>query len=88
MNDDGIYDEVVVALSESFLGYYKGESVAKDGEISEEFTFDFGDNVPSESDLEDYYVAVYAHRKAGARSTMDNIVTCGYGETVDYHYND
>lgn len=88
INDDGIYDEVVVALSESFIGYYKGETVAKDGEISEEFIFDFGENVPSASDLDGYYVAVYAHRKLGSDSTMDNIVTCGYGKTVDYHYND
>ena len=87
-NDDGIYDEVVVALSESFISYYKGESVEKDGEISEEFLFDFGDNVPSQADLDSYYVAVYAHRKTSEGSTMDNIVTCGYGESVDYHYND
>ena len=88
VNDDGIYDEVVLALSESFLGYYKGESVAKDAEISEEFSFDFGENVPSEETLKSYYVAVYAHRKTEKGSTMDNIVTCGYGKTVDYHYND
>ena len=87
-NDDGIFDEVVVALSESFLSYYKGESVEKDGEISEEFSFDFGENVPSQADLDSYYVAVYAHRKTSDGSTMDNIVTCGYGESVDYHYND
>jgi len=87
-NDDGIFDEVVVALSESFLSYYKGESVEKDGEISEEFSFDFGENVPSQADLDNYYVAVYAHRKTSDGSTMDNIVTCGYGESVDYHYND
>ena len=87
-NDDGIFDEVVVALSESFLSYFKGESVEKDGEISEEFSFDFGENVPSQADLDSYYVAVYAHRKTSDGSTMDNIVTCGYGESVDYHYND
>ena len=87
-NDDGIYNHVVVALSESFIGYYKGENVAKDAEISEEFTFDFGDKVPSEADLKGYYVAVYAHRKTDKGSVMDNIVTCGYGESVDYHLND
>lgn len=88
VNDDGIYDEVVVALSESFIGYYKGESVEKDGEISEEFSFDFGEKVPSQKELDSYYVAVYAHRKISEGSTMDNIVTCGYGQSVDYHYND
>ena len=88
VNDDGIYDEVVVALSESFIGYYKGESVEKDGEISEEFSFDFGEKVPSQKELDSYYVAVYAHRKTSEGSTMDNIVTCGYGQSVDYHYND
>ena len=87
VNDDGVYDEVVVALSESFVGYYKGEEVAKDAEISEEFAFDFGENVPSEAELKGYYVAVYAHRKADRGSVMDNIVTCAYGESTDYILN-
>ena len=88
MNNDGVYNEVAVALSESFLGYYKGETVAKDAEISEEFSFDFGDKVPSAEELKDYYVAVYAHRKTANGSVVDNIVTCAYGESVDYHLND
>ena len=88
MNNDGVYNEVAVALSESFLGYYKGETVAKDAEISEEFSFDFGDKVPSAEELKDYYVAVYAHRKTAKGSVVDNIVTCAYGESVDYHLND
>jgi hypothetical protein len=87
-NNDGIYNHVVVNASESFLAYYQGEEVAKDEEISEVFTFDFGENIPSEAQLKDYYVAVYAHRKTGRGSTMDNIVTCAYGESVDYHLND
>ena len=87
-NDDGVYDEVVMALSESFLAYYQGESVAAGAEISETFSFDFGQNVPSASDLSKYYVAVYAHKKVGNGSVMDNIVTCAYGKTVDYHLND
>ena len=88
MNDDGVYNEVAVALSESFLGYYKGETVAKDAEISEEFSFDFGDKVPSAEELKGFYVAVYAHRKTAEGSVVDNIVTCAYGQSVDYHLND
>lgn len=88
LDDSGVYDEVVVALSESFIGYYKGETVAADAEISETFTFDFGENVPSADALSEYYVAVYAHRKTSEGSMMDNIVVCGYGETVDYQLND
>ena len=88
MDDSGVYDEVVVDLSESFIGYYKGDEVAKDAEFSETFTFDFGESVPSASALEDYYVAVYVHRKTSDGSVLDNIVTCPYGETIDYHLND
>ena len=88
MNGDGVYNEVAVALSESFLGYYKGETVAKDAEISEEFSFDFGDKVPSAEELKGFYVAVYAHRKTAKGSVVDNIVTCAYGQSVDYHLND
>lgn len=88
VNDDGVYDEVVVALSESFVGYYKGETVTEGSEISETFSFDFGDSVPSAEVLNSYYVAVYAHRKADdGRSVMDNIVTCDYGKSVDYRLN-
>ena len=88
MNDDGVYNEVAVALSESFLGYYNGETVAQDAEISEVFSFDFGDKVPSAEELKDFYVAVYAHRKTAKGSVVDNIVTCAYGQSVDYHLND
>lgn len=88
LDDSGVYDEVVVALSESFIGYYKGEEVAEGAEVSETFTFDFGESVPSAADLENYYVAVYAHRKTADGSVMDNIVTCGYGKSVDYRLND
>ena len=88
VNNDGVYDEVAVALSESFLAYYQGEKVAEGEEITETFSFDFGENVPSASDLEGYYVAVYAHRKGAAGSVMDNIVTCGFGKSADYHLND
>lgn len=90
MNDDGVYDEVVVALSDSFLAYNSrnSDTLKKDEEVSREFAFDFGENLPSESELSDFYVAVYALRPDGDVSTMDNIVTCGYGETVDYHLND
>ena len=88
MNDDGVYNEVAVALSESFLGYYNGETVAQDAEISEEFSFDFSDKVPSAEELKGFYVAVYAHRKTAKGSVVDNIVTCAYGQSVDYHLND
>ena len=88
LNNTGIYDEVAVALSESFLAYYDGVEVAEGAEESETFSFDFGENIPSQADLANYYVAVYAHRKTSEGSVMDNIVTCAYGQTVDYQLND
>lgn len=90
MNDDGVYDEVVMALSDSFLSYNKDNSnTLKAGEeVTKQFSFDFGSKVPSESERKNYYVAVYALRMAGEVSTMDNIVTCDYGKTVDYRLND
>lgn len=92
MNDDGVYDEVVTGLSDSFVIYNKDsentDTVKANGEISRTFTFGFGSNVPSQSEAGSYYVAVYALRMDGEVSTMDNIVTCGYGKTVDYLLND
>ena len=88
INNDGVYDEVLVAMSESGIGYYQGVNLAADEEYSEVFSFDFGSKVPTASELDDFYVAVYAHRKTEHGSVMDNIVTCAYGETVDYHLND
>lgn len=88
LDNSGIYDEVVVNLSESFIGYYKGDTVEKDAELSETFTFEFGGSVPSAEVLEDYYVAVYVHRKTSEGSVLDNIVICGYDKTVDYQLND
>ena len=86
--NDGIYDRVVVAISDSFLAYNNGRTVEKDAEYSETFSFNFEGSLPSPSELEDVYVAVYAHRKTGGKSIVDNIVTCDYGKTVDYRLND
>lgn len=89
-NNDGIYNEVVLSLSPNFLQYSSesGKSLAKDHEMEKEFTFEFGGNVPSASDLQKYYVAVWAHKKVDGGSSVDNIVTCGYGKTADYRYNE
>ena len=90
INDDGVYDEVVVGLSDSFLSYNpnNSETLEAGEEAVKQFSFDFGSNLPSESERKNYYVAVYALRMAGEVSTMDNIVTCDYGKTVDYRLND
>lgn len=90
VNDSGIYDEVVLTLTPNFLRYSSdsGRRLAKDEEMEAEFSFDFGEgNVPSDKVLEEYYVAVWAHRKTSDSSVMDNIVKCAYGKTVDYRYN-
>lgn len=90
-NDDGIYDEVVLTLTPNFLKYSSesGKTLAKGEEMEMEFSFDFGEgNIPSESDLKDFYVAVWGHKKLSDSSVMDNIVTCAYGESVDYRYNE
>lgn len=90
VNGDGVYDEVLVAMSESGIGYYDGEELESGEEYSEEFTFDFGNDVPSAAELQSFSVAVYAHRKVDSMlgSVMDNIVLCRYGESVDYLLND
>ena len=91
VNDDGMYDEVVLSVSQNFIKYDfdTAESLEKDGEMEREFAFDFGEgNVPAEDVLKKYYVAVWAHRKTGDKSVMDNIVKCSYGETADYIYNE
>ena len=90
-DDSGIYDEVVLTLSSNFLRYTSGsgKTLQKDEEMEAEFTFDFGEgNVPSESALKNYYVAVWGHKKTGDSSVMDNIVKCSYGATADYRYNE
>jgi len=89
-NNDGVFDEVVLTVSPNFLRYSSetGKTLEKGEEMEREFSFDFGEgNVPSEADLKKFYVAVWGHKKASDSSVMDNIVTCGYGETVDYRYN-
>ena len=42
----------------------------------------------SAEELKGFYVAVYAQRKTAKGSVVDNIVTCAYGQSVDYHLND
>lgn len=90
-NDDGVYDHVVLTLTPNFMRYSSetGKELKADEEFEREFTFEFGEgNVPAEDSLKKYYVAVYAHRKTDDSSVMDNIVTCTYGESVDYVYNE
>lgn len=90
-NDDGVYDNVVLNVTSNFIRYSadSGKELNADEEFEREFSFDFGEgNVPSEDVLKGYYVAVYAHRKTEDSSVMDNIVTCAYGESVDYVYNE
>ena len=86
-HNDGIYNNVLVAMSESGVEYVNGESLQANQEYTEEFSFDFGANVPSSNELQSMRVAVYAHRKTNTGSVIDNMVTCDYGSTVDYRYN-
>lgn len=91
VNGDGMYDAVVLNLTQNFIRYVSEEAktLEKDGEMEREFAFDFGEgNVPSEDILKRYYVAVWAHKKVDGESYMDNIVKCSYGKTVDYRYNE
>ena len=90
-NGDGVFDEVVLTVSPNFLRYSTetGKKLEKDEEMEREFSFDFGEgNVPSEADLKKLYVAVWGHKKTSDSSVMDNIVTCDYGDTLDYRYNE
>lgn len=91
LNGDGMYDEVVLNVSQNFLRYDfdTAKSLKKDGEMEREFAFDFGEgNVPAGDVLKKYYVAVWAHKKTDGKSVMDNIVKCSYGGTADYRYNE
>lgn len=88
-NNDGIYDEVVMTITSNFLRYSPetGETLGENAEMEREFTFTFGE-MPSVDVLNKLYVAVWAHRTTGDSSIMDNIVTCPYGKSVDYRYNE
>ena len=96
LNGDGVYDEVVVNLSENFVRYdsKSGKELKIDEEYTKEFVFPFtapeGQEVklPSEEELKSFRVAVYAHRAVGEKSTMDNIAVCGYGKSIDYLLNE
>lgn len=96
LNGDGVYDEVVVNLSENFVRYdsKSGKELKADEEFTKEFVFPFtapegqGVVLPSEEELKSFRVAVYAHRASGDKSTMDNIAVCAYGSSVDYLLNE
>lgn len=90
-NNDGIYDEVVLNLTNNFLRYNSqtGKELKKDEEYTQEIAFSFGsDVIPSEAELAKYRVAVWAHRSTEEGSRMDNITECGYGKSVDYLLNE
>lgn len=90
-NNDGVFDEVVLNLTNNFLKYNSqtGVELKKDEEHSQEIAFSFGsDSVPSEEELEKYRVAIWAHHYTDEGSRMDNITECGYGKSVDYLLNE
>lgn len=86
------YHNVVIAINEkNFLQYTSStlQNLSKDEEMTREFTFSFGDNVPSGNALDNIKVAVLAHRKTeDGESVVDNVTLCLYGESVDYKYNE
>lgn len=90
-NNDGVYDEVVLNLTNNFLRYnaQTGVELKKDEEHSQEIAFSFGTaNLPSEAELAKYRVAVWAHHSTDQGSRMDNITECAYGKSVDYLLNE
>lgn len=90
LDGDGVFDEVVVNLTPNFLRYNSDTAteLQADEEYAAEFSFPFGDTVPSEADLATFRVVVYAHRYTEHGSTMDNITECAYGKSIDYILNE
>ena len=90
-NNDGVFDEVVLNLTNNFLRYnaQTGKDLKADEEYSQEIAFSFGSSeIPSEAELANYRVAVWAHRSTDEGSRMDNITECAYGKSVDYLLNE
>lgn len=90
-NNDGVYDEVVLNLTNNFLRYnaQTGKDLKADEEYSQELAFSFGSSeIPSKAELAKYRVAVWAHRSTDEGSRMDNITECAYGKSVDYLLNE
>lgn len=90
LNNDGIFDEVVVNLTPNFLRYNPeaAKELKADEEYAKEFSFSFGEYAPSEAELASFRVVVYAHRATDTGSVMDNITECAYGESADYKLNE
>lgn len=90
-NNDGVFDEVVLNLTNNFLRYnaQTGKELKADEEYSQELAFSFSSSeIPSEAELAKYRVAVWAHRSTDEGSRMDNITECAYGKSVDYLLNE
>jgi thiol-disulfide isomerase/thioredoxin len=87
---DGIYDDVVIAANVANFLTVSSDSkftLGKDQEQTKEFTFSFGENVPSAEFLSRLSVVVLALKKEGGKAVVDNAAKCGYGKTIDYIYN-
>lgn len=79
---DGIYDDIVCAVSSNFNGQSEGSVIlGADGTHSQTFTiedFPYGDK---KSDLR---IVIFALAKSGDKFMVDNANVCPVGESIDY----
>lgn len=84
--EDGMYDDVVLAVSgENLLTYRPASLFHLDENGEESRTLEI--SVPSTVDLTPMKVVVLVHKKEAFGSSINNCVVCPWGETLDYIYN-
>lgn len=89
-NDEGLYSDVVLAVSgDNFLSYSSKTAfdLAADAEYERSFEFAFS-TAPSDDLLADMSAVILVHKKnQDGTSEVNNCAECAYGETQDYRYN-
>lgn len=89
---DGIYNDVVITANVANFFTLAPDSrftLGKDEEMLREFTFSFGESVPSGDFLSDLSVVVLALRKGeNGKAIVDNAAKCAFGKTSEYVYNE
>lgn len=89
-NDDGLYSNVILAVSGDNLFTYGSRTkfnLEKDAESVRSFEFKFA-SAPSSALLDNMRAVILVHRQnADGSSEVNNCAECAFGETLDYMYN-
>lgn len=83
---DGKYNNIVCEYSDNFMEMVK-ETTFK-VEVDQEHTTEFTVEDVAADRVADLRVVVFAMRKAGGKTIIDNLAQCKVGESVDYRYNE